>query len=93
MRTEATGSSPVLVLLALIAAAIAVYCGVVGARLIYLAMTFGKDVPLEQGPPMIFGLLSYISVLTAAVVVPFIAVAAAAIAWLCWKTGTSRLAA
>ncbi|HEY1269442.1 MAG TPA: hypothetical protein VGH16_19440 [Candidatus Binatia bacterium] len=93
MRTEATGSSYVLLLLALIAAAIAVYCGFVGARLIYLALTFGREVPLAQGPPMVFGLLSYISVVTAAVVVPFIALAAAAIAWLCWKTGTSRVTA
>jgi hypothetical protein len=93
MRTEATRPSYVLVLIALVAAAIAVYCGFVGARLIYLALTFGRDAPLGQGAPMIFGLLSYISVVTAAVVFPFIALAAAAIAWLCWKTGTSRLAA
>jgi hypothetical protein len=82
-----------MVLFAIIAAAIAVYCGFVGVRLIYLALTFGRDAPLEQGPSMVFGLLSYISVVTAAVVFPFIALAAAAIAWLCWKTGTSRLAA
>lgn len=91
MRTEAAGSSYVLVFLALIAAAVAVFCGFIGARLVYLALTFGRDVPMEQGATMVFGLLSYISVVTAAIVFPFIALASAAIAWLCWKTGTSRL--
>lgn len=92
MRSEATGSSNVLLLLAVIAAAVAVYCGFVGARLIYLALTFGRDGPLGEGPPMVFGLLAYISVVTAAVLFPFIALGSAAIAWLCWKTGTSRAA-
>jgi hypothetical protein len=91
MRTEATGSSYVLIFLALIAAAVAVFFGFIGAQLVYLAMTFGRDVPLEQGATMVFGLLSYISVVTAAIIFPFIALASAAIAWLCWKTGTSRL--
>ena len=91
MRTEATGSSYVLIFLALIAAAVAVFFGFIGAQLVYLAMTFGRDAPLEHGATMVFGLLSYISVVTAAIIFPFIALAAAAIAWLCWKTGTSRL--
>jgi hypothetical protein len=91
MRNEAAGSSYVLVFLALIAAVVAVFFGFIGARLVYLALTFGRDVPMEQGATMVFGLLSYISVVTAAIVFPFIALASAAIAWLCWKTGTSRL--
>jgi len=91
MRTAAKGASYILVFLALIAAAVAVFFGFIGARLVYLAVTFGRDAPLEQGPTMIFGLLSYISVVTAAVLFPFIALASAAIALLCWKTGTSRL--
>jgi hypothetical protein len=91
MRNEAAGSSYVLVFLALIAAVVAVFFGFIGARLVYLALTFGRDVPMEQGATMVFGLLSYISVVTAAIVFPIIALASAAIAWLCWKTGTSRL--
>jgi hypothetical protein len=84
------GSAPLLIVLALIAAAAALFFGFMGARLIYLAASFGNDVPLERGAPMVFGLLSYLSVVTAAVLFPFISLAAAAIALLCWKTGTAR---
>jgi len=92
MSTEAKAAGYLLVFLALLASAVALFFGFFGAQLVYLAVMFGRDVPLEQGATMIFGLLSYISVVTAAVVFPFLALAAAAIAWLCWKTGTSRLA-
>jgi hypothetical protein len=84
------GSAPLLIVLALVAAAAALFFGYTGARLIYVAASFGNDVPLERGAPMVFGLLSYLSVVTAAVLFPFISLAAAAIAWLCWKTGTAR---
>jgi hypothetical protein len=90
MAQEARGSGYVLVIFAVVAAAAALFFGYVGAKLIYLAASFGKDVPLEEGATMVFGLLSYVSVVTAAVLFPFIAIAAAAIAWLCWKTGMSR---
>ena len=93
MRTETAGPNYVLVFVALVAAAVAVFFGFVGAQPVYLAATFGKDAPLQPGATMVFGLLSYISVVTAAIIFPFIALAAAAIAWLCWKTGTSRLTA
>lgn len=92
MKTEDKGAGYVLVFLALVAAALALFFGFLGAQLVYLAVMFGKDVPLEQGATMIFGLLSYISIVTAAVLFPFIALAAAAVSWLFWKIGTSRLA-
>ena len=92
MRTEAKGAGYILVFLALIAAAVAIFFGFIGAQLVYLAVMFGREAPLEPGATMVFGLLSYISVVTGAVLFPFIALAAAAIAWLCWKTGTSRSA-
>ncbi|HTM07504.1 MAG TPA: hypothetical protein VL754_03860 [Verrucomicrobiae bacterium] len=90
---EAAKGSYVLIFIALVAAAAAIFFGYVGAKLIFLAATFGNDVPLEQGATMVFGLLSYLSVVTAAVLFPFVSLAAAAIAWLCWKTGTARTAA
>lgn len=93
MGEAAKGSGYILIFLALVATAAALFFGYVGAKLIYLAATFGSDVPLEPGAPMVFGLLSYISVVTAAVLFPFISLAAAAVAWLCWKTGTARAAA
>lgn len=90
MAEAVKGAGSILILLALVAAAAALFFGYVGVRLIYLAATFGSDVPLEQGATMVFGLLSYISVVTAAVLFPFLSLAAAAIAWLCWKIGTAR---
>jgi hypothetical protein len=92
MRSEAKGPRYILVVLALIASAAALFFGFLAAQYVYLAVMFGRDGPLEPGVTMVFGLLSYVSVVTAAVLFPFIALAAAAIAWLCWKTGTSRLA-
>jgi hypothetical protein len=89
MGEAAKGSGYILVFIALVAAAAALFFGYIGVRLIYLAATFGSDVPLEQGAPMVFGLLSYISVVTAAVLFPFLSLTAAAIAWLCWKIGTA----
>ena len=93
MGAAVKGSGYLLIFIALVAAAVALFFGYVGAKLIYLAATFGSDVPLEQGAPMVFGLLSYISVVTAAIVFPFVSLAAAAIAWLCWKTGAVRAGA
>jgi|GEM_PF-2394483 hypothetical protein len=90
MASAAKGSANILLFISLVAAAAALFFGFMGARLIYLAASFGNDVPLEQGAPMVFGLLSYLSVVTAAVLFPFISVGSAAIAWLCWKTGTMR---
>jgi hypothetical protein len=84
------GAASLLVVFALVAAAVALFFAYTGARLIFLAASFGNDVPLDRGAPMVFGLLSYLSVVTAAVLFPFISLAAAAIAWLCWKTGTAR---
>ena len=90
MVREDRGAAPILMVVGVVAAAVALFFGYTGARLIYLAASFGNDVPLERGAPMVFGLLSYLSVVTAAVLFPFISLAAAAIAWLCWKTGTTR---
>jgi len=89
MGAAAKGSGSILIFFALVATAAALFFGFVGVRLIYIAATFGNDAPLEQGATMVFGLLSYISVVTAAVLFPFLSLAAAAIAWLCWKTGTA----
>ncbi len=92
MSAEGKTAGYLLVSFALIASVAAVFFAYIGAELVYLAVSFGRDAPLEGGPAMVFGLLSYISVVTAAVLFPFIALAAAAIAWLCWKTGAARIA-
>lgn len=84
------GAASILIVLALMAAAAALFFGFTAARLIYIAASFGNDVPLERGVPMVFGLLSYLSIVTAAVLFPFLSLGAAAIAWLCWKTGSAR---
>jgi hypothetical protein len=82
----------VLIVIALIASAVALVFGYFGAKLIYLAATFGGDAaPLDRGVPMVLGILSYISVLTAATLFPLIAVVAAAIAWVCWRAGRSQI--
>jgi hypothetical protein len=72
-------------LIAVVASAIALFFGYYGAVLIYLAAKFAAGAPIGQGMDIIFGVASYITVVTAAVFVPLIAVVAAAIAWLCWK--------
>jgi hypothetical protein len=90
MSVAGRGAASILIVFALVAAAGALFFGYIGARLIYLAASFGNDVPLERGAPMVFGLLSYLSIVTAAVLFPFLSLAAAAIAWLCWKTGSAR---
>lgn len=80
-----------MIFLARIAPAVALVYGYFGAKLIYLAATFGGDAPLDQGVPMVLGILSYISVVTAATFFPLIGIVAAAIAWLCWKAGRSQI--
>lgn len=81
----------VLIFVALVAGAIALFFGYFGAQLIYLAATFGSEAPLDRGVPMVLGILSYISVVTAATLFPLIAVVAAAVAWLSWKAGRSQV--
>jgi hypothetical protein len=81
----------VFVFLSLAASAIALFFGYYGAKLVYLAAIFGGQGSLGQGISIVLGVLSYISVVTAAVLFPFVTVAAAAIAWLCWKASKRRL--
>jgi hypothetical protein len=90
-ESSARGAGYVFTLLALIFLAVALFFGYYGAQLIYLAATFGSQGSLGQGAAVVFGVLSYISVVTAAVLFPFLTLIAAATAWLCWEAARRRL--
>jgi hypothetical protein len=77
--------------IALIAAALALFFGYYGAKLVYLAAIFGSDASLGPGVETIVGILSYISVVTAAVFFPFVALIAAAIAVVCGRAALRRV--
>ncbi|HEY2989043.1 MAG TPA: hypothetical protein VGL11_15025 [Candidatus Binatia bacterium] len=77
--------------IALIAAAIALFFGYYGAKLVYLAAIFGGDASLRPGMETVLGILSYISVVTAAVIFPFVALIAAAVSVLCWRVALRRV--
>ena len=85
MHSRALGY--LLILIALVATAIALFFGFHGARLAYIAAAFGAQGPFNQGPGSAPGFFSYVTVLTAAVFFPLIAIFAALIAWLCWAVG------
>lgn len=89
MHSRALAS--LLILVALAATAIALFFGYHGARLAYIAAMFGGQTPLSQGMDIALGLFSYITVLTAAVLFPLIAIVAALIAWLCWGVGLGMM--
>ena len=80
-----------LVAIALIASAIALFFGYYGTKLVYLAVRFGSGGTLGHGAEIILGILSYLSVVTAAVLFPLIAVVAGAVALLCWTAALRRL--
>jgi predicted benzoate:H+ symporter BenE len=81
----------VFMVLALIASAVALFFGYYGAQLIYFAATFGGQSSPDQGASVVFGVLSYLSVVTAAALFPFLTLIAAATAWLCWEAARRRL--
>jgi hypothetical protein len=87
MRSRASGY--LLILIALAAAAVALFFGYHGARLIYFAAIFGGRGP--QGVDIALGFFSYVTVLTAAVIFPLIAILAALIACLCWGVGLGMM--
>ncbi|HEX9445959.1 MAG TPA: hypothetical protein VGA73_17700 [Candidatus Binatia bacterium] len=89
MRSRAFGY--LLFIIAFSATAVALFFGYHGARLIYIAAVFGDQGPLNQGMDIALGLFSYITVVTAAVLFPLIAVVAALIAWLCWGVGLGMM--
>ncbi len=89
--TSARAAGTIFVALALAAAAVALFFGYYGARLIYLAASFGEQGPIDRGVPIIFGILSYLSVVTAAILFPFVTLAAAALSWLSLKAAQRRI--
>jgi hypothetical protein len=69
-----------LLTLAFVAAAGALFFGYYGVQLVYLAATFEGE-----------GSLGHVGMYIAAIVFPFIALIAAAVAWISWKAGKRRL--
>ena len=76
---------------ALIASAVALFFLYYGAKLVYLVAIFGSEASLGQGMSIVLGVFSYLTVVTAAVLFPFIALFASAVAWFSWKAGKRRL--
>ena len=85
MQSRTLGT--LLILIALAATVIALLFGYHGARLVYIVTVFGAQGPFNQGMGSAPGFFSYVTVLTAAVFFPLIAILAALIAWLCWAAG------
>jgi hypothetical protein len=80
-----------LLLLALVASVIALFFGFYGAKLVYLVAIFGREGSLGEGMSIVLGVFSYLTVVTAAVLFPCIALVAAAIALVCWNGAKRHL--
>src|SRR5258706_15514304 len=89
MRSRAFGY--LLFIIAFSATAVALFFGYHGARLIYIAAVFGDQGPLNQGMDIALGLFSYITVVTAAVILPLLALVAPVVAGVCVGVGLGVL--